>query len=140
MMDSVDYYDLLGCTKESTAEDIKRAYYALALKLHPDKNASEFDGIKFQRILEAWNVLRDPASREEYDAVRRQEELDAGNSLIYARVSASELEAVDDSEDTLVYRCRCGGLYLVQREYLCEKNRSIHVPCMECTFLVIVET
>ncbi|XP_076248963.1 chaperone protein DnaJ [Calliopsis andreniformis] len=140
-MDSVDYYEVLGCTKESTSEDIKRAYHALALKFHPDKNTSiQNDSIKFQHILKAWNVLRDPKSREEYDAIQKQEELDSNSALIYARISVTELEAINDNEDTLVYRCRCGGLYYIQKEYLQEKNQSIHVPCMECTFLIVIET
>lgn len=138
-MNVTNHYDVLGCTKESTSEDIKRAYHALALKFHPDKNRSEFDNVKFQRISEAWNVLRDPESRKEYDIVQRQTELDSECIPIYARIHVEELE-VTDNEDILIYRCRCGGIYHVQREYIEEKNQSIHVPCLECTFLIIVDT
>lgn len=140
MMDSTDCYEVLGCTRESTPEDIKRAYHALALRFHPDKNVSVQNSIEFQCIQNAWNILRDPKLREEYDAIRKQEELDTENVLIFARISVTELEAINDNEDTLVYRCRCGGLYCVQKEYLQEKNQSIHVPCVECTFLIVVET
>ncbi|XP_076171210.1 chaperone protein DnaJ [Ptiloglossa arizonensis] len=139
-MNTVNYYDVLGCTKESTPEDIKHAYHALALKFHPDKNASEFDSIKFQRILEAWNVLRDPTLREEYDVIQKQIELDSENILIYARISTNELKTINDNKDTFVYQCRCGGLYCIQKEYLQEKNQSIYVPCLECTFLIVIET
>lgn len=139
-MNSINYYNVLGCTKESTAEDIKRAYHALALKFHPDKNTSEFDGMKFQLVLKAWHVLRDPKLKEEYDAIQKQEELDSESILTYAKISVSELETTNDNENILIYRCRCGGLYCIQKEYIQEKNQSIHVPCLECTFSIIVET
>lgn len=140
MMSLVNYYDTLGCTKDSTAEDIKRAYRTLILKNHPDKSTSKFDGAKFQRILEAWKVLRDPESREEYDTIQKQEELDAESLLIYARVSVQELETIADNEDILTYRCRCGGLYCINRNSVHKKNQNVCVPCLECTFLIVVET
>ncbi|KZC04718.1 DnaJ like protein subfamily C member 24 [Dufourea novaeangliae] len=136
----MDYYDILGCTEESTTEDIKRAYHALALKFHPDKNAFELDGVQFQRITEAWNVLRDPKSRKEYDVTRKQVDLDSDSGVIHARISINELETIYDNEDTFVYRCRCGGLYYVRKEYIQEKDQLVHVPCLECTFVIVVET
>ncbi|XP_031840414.1 uncharacterized protein LOC116430424 [Nomia melanderi] len=139
-MNSVDYYNLLGCTQESTTEDIKRAYHALALKLHPDKNVLEPDRIKFQQISEAWNILRDPKLRKEYDAVRKQVELDVDDALIHARISVGELETSDYNKDIFVYQCRCGDFYSVQKEYIQEKNQLVHVPCSQCTFVIVVET
>nr|XP_034195552.1 dnaJ homolog subfamily C member 24-like isoform X2 [Osmia lignaria]XP_034195562.1 dnaJ homolog subfamily C member 24-like isoform X2 [Osmia lignaria] len=136
----MDHYDVLGCTKDSTFEDIKRAYHALALKFHPDKNPSELNNIKFQHILEAWNVLREPKSREEYDTMQKQVELDSECIPVYARIHVNELEIENDDEATLIYRCRCGGLYCVERKYVQKKDQSIHVPCLECTFLIIVDT
>ncbi|KAK1118543.1 hypothetical protein K0M31_014850 [Melipona bicolor] len=140
MMNLINYYEILGCNKESTAEDIKRAYHALALKFHPDKNTSESDSMKLQRVLEAWHTLRDPKSREEYDAVQRQEELDLENVLIYAKISINEMEEMDGNKDMLAYPCRCGGSYCIEKQNTWEKNQSIHVPCLECTFLIIIET
>lgn len=139
-MSSMDYYDILGCTKDSSPEDIKRAYRALSLKLHPDKNAAEFDRGKFQRVLEAWHALRDPNSRERYDAMQKQEELDAESVPVYARISVEEMQIVQDDEHALTYPCRCGGSYHLQKEYVEEEHQLIRVPCSECTFLVVVET
>ncbi|CAK9829470.1 Chaperone protein DnaJ [Anthophora retusa] len=139
-MSFMNYYDILGCTKESTYEDIKRAYRALALKYHPDKNSLDFDGTEFQYVLKAWHVLRDPILRAEYDVIQEQQVLDSESILIYAKVSADELEVMGNDENTLNYRCRCGGFYSIPREYIQKKNQSIHVPCLECTLLIIVET
>ena len=36
-----DYYAILECTKSSSSEEIKKKYYALALKYHPDKNPKD---------------------------------------------------------------------------------------------------
>lgn len=130
---------MLGCTKESSHEDIKRAYHALALQFHPDKCPQGCDSLTFQRIQEAWNVLGQPECREEYDAACKQAELDSECVLVYARVKPNELIPSDEN-GLLSYKCRCGSNYLIRMEDLQEMNASVHIPCQECTFLIIVET
>ena len=49
-----DYYKILEIDKNSTAKEIKSAYYRLSKKHHPDKNGDE---ILFHGINEAYNVL-----------------------------------------------------------------------------------
>src|SRR3954470_16063941 len=65
-----DYYEVLGVTKTSDGEEIKRAYRKLAMTYHPDRNQG--DGapeaeIKFKECAEAYEVLADPAKRQRYD-------------------------------------------------------------------------
>lgn len=60
-----DYYQILGVSKNASSKDIKKAYYQLAQKYHPDKSAG--DKTKFQEVSEAYEVLGDEKKRQEYD-------------------------------------------------------------------------
>lgn len=63
-----NYYQELGVNKDSSQDDIKKAYRKLAHKYHPDKNQGnkEFES-KFQKINEANSILSDTKSKQEYD-------------------------------------------------------------------------
>ncbi|MFM7851502.1 MAG: DnaJ domain-containing protein [bacterium] len=63
-MDTNKYYDLLGVSKKSTFNEIKKAYHKLALKEHPDKGG---DPEKFKLITAAYEVLSDKEKRDIYD-------------------------------------------------------------------------
>ena len=64
-MQKKDYYDILGVPKGSSAKDIKKAYYQLAKKYHPDQ--ANGDKKKFQEVSEAYEVLGDDNKRQQYD-------------------------------------------------------------------------
>ncbi|KAL9333861.1 hypothetical protein Peur_074000 [Populus x canadensis] len=65
---SKDYYDVLGISKNASASDIKKAYYGLAKKLHPDTNKDDPEAEKkFQEVSKAYEVLKDDQKREQYD-------------------------------------------------------------------------
>ena len=64
---SKDYYKTLGVKKESTKEEIKKAYKKLAKKYHPDLNKDPSAADKFKEINEAASVLADPQKRQQYD-------------------------------------------------------------------------
>lgn len=67
-----DYYNILGISENATKEDIKKRYYELAKKYHPDSSESEgFSEQKFIEINEAYHILIDPEKRETYDYVRK---------------------------------------------------------------------
>ncbi|KAL8605330.1 hypothetical protein ACOMHN_031269 [Nucella lapillus] len=63
-----DYYDVLGIPKSSDNKAIKKAYYQLAKKYHPDVNKNDPDAAKkFHEASEAYEVLGDEAKRRDYD-------------------------------------------------------------------------
>jgi len=67
-MASKDYYDILGVSRTASEGEIKKAYRALALKYHPDKNSGDAAAEeRFKEAAEAYNVLRDPEKRQTYD-------------------------------------------------------------------------
>lgn len=61
-------YEILGCEKTATFNEIKIAYRRRALELHPDRNPDDpYATQKFQQLGEAYEILKDPAKREQYD-------------------------------------------------------------------------
>lgn len=67
-MKFIDYYKILGVTKNASADDIKKAYRKLARKYHPDLHPNDNEAKnKFQEINEANEVLSDPEKRKKFD-------------------------------------------------------------------------
>jgi hypothetical protein len=62
-----NYYQMLGVSYDSDYEEIKKKYYALAKKYHPDMNATTEALEKFKKIKKAYEVLGDPNLRIAYD-------------------------------------------------------------------------
>ncbi|MDD4331340.1 MAG: molecular chaperone DnaJ, partial [Methanosarcinaceae archaeon] len=62
-----DYYDILGVSKDASAEEIKKKYRKLALKYHPDRNHDPEAEDKFKEISEAYAILSDSEKRAQYD-------------------------------------------------------------------------
>jgi molecular chaperone DnaJ len=63
-----DYYEVLGVSKNATADEIKKAYRKKALQYHPDKNPNDKEAEeKFKEAAEAYEILRDPEKKSRYD-------------------------------------------------------------------------
>ena len=62
-----DYYDILEVSRDSTEEEIRKAFRKKALEFHPDRNKSEDAHVKFKEANEAYQVLTDPGRRQRYD-------------------------------------------------------------------------
>ena len=63
-----DYYEVLGVSKGASEDEIKKAYRKIAIKYHPDRNPGDKEAEeKFKEAAEAYNVLHDPKSRQQYD-------------------------------------------------------------------------
>jgi curved DNA-binding protein CbpA len=96
LVDELDYYQLLEITQDAPASAVKRAYYAVTRRLHPDANrdldAPDRETLECvaRRVSEAYQVLRDGRRRKAYDS-----QLAAGSG---ARMRLAEAEAQAEKE------------------------------------------
>ncbi|WP_339610349.1 molecular chaperone DnaJ [uncultured Planktosalinus sp.] len=68
-----DYYDILGISKNATANEIKKAYRKKAIEFHPDKNPGDVKAEEmFKKAAEAYEVLSDPNKKARYDQYGHQ--------------------------------------------------------------------
>jgi len=65
-----DYYGIMGVDPAASVEDIRIAYKKLARKYHPDVSQEKDAQQRFQEIGEAYDVLKDPEKRREFDELR----------------------------------------------------------------------
>lgn len=67
MTENVDYYKILGVSKNALFDEIKKKYRELAIKFHPDKMSSSLSQEMMKKINEAYEVLSDTQKRKLYD-------------------------------------------------------------------------
>ena len=64
----VDYYKILGVSKDIPQKDVKKAYLKRAKQFHPDLHPDDPKAkAKFQALTEAYEVIGDPEKRAKYD-------------------------------------------------------------------------
>ncbi len=74
MADQRDYYEILNVNRDAGQDEIKKAYRNLARKYHPDVNPGDKESeAKFKEVKEAYDVLSDPAKRENYNRFGHQD-------------------------------------------------------------------
>ena len=67
-MEYMDYYQILGVSREAENGELKSAYRKLALQHHPDRNPGNSEAAeKFKEASEAYAVLSDSEKRARYD-------------------------------------------------------------------------
>jgi curved DNA-binding protein CbpA len=75
---SDDYYQILGAAPTATPQEVRDAWIGRVSIYHPDRHPEKADWFTHQvaRLNEAYQTLKDPVRREEYDARRRREDLE----------------------------------------------------------------
>jgi len=73
-MSKPDCYQVLGISKTSSLDDIKKAYRKLAMQYHPDRNPGNKEAEKkFKEATEAYEILKDPDKKAQYDKYGHQD-------------------------------------------------------------------
>lgn len=102
-----DYYQILAVEPNAPSRDIRKAFRARVLEVHPDKAAEPTDGEALRDLIQAFEVLGDPEMREDYDRILRIQKIGSGEEK-------SKLPHVTESERP-INQAR-SVLYLLLRE------------------------
>ncbi len=90
----MNYYDILGVSRNATTEEITIAFKKLVRDLHPDRFSTEEEKReaeqKFKEITRAFNILKDPEKRREYDK-QLEEPASNGGAGVEPSVNSNEL-------------------------------------------------
>ena len=97
----LDHYAILGVFRDASQEEIKRAYFDSAQRLHPDKNVAAGETELFLEVQQAYEVLSNPKRRNLYDATlapQIEENTFIKHNVYFSRTSLAKL-----TEPQLVY-------------------------------------
>lgn len=136
-IDQLDYYALFDVPKDAPFSDIKKKYYVLALRYHPDKNPGDAVAEHyFKRVNEAYQVLSDDAKRRMYDEEGFVDEavIAADPRFIFKRMFGGE--AFDDIIGDFIFS---GILYDFVQEGGADEEGSSHESApkaIECEKMV----
>lgn len=135
---SLTHYEMLQVAPRESAIVIKNAYHAAARKHHPDKRrllGCDYDEAAFLRIQAAWECLRCPKTRSQYDLELHMEQASKNtrrrNAVPILPHDCREVD-VTHGEYDLTFQCRCGSdLHVSQLravEDSVEMNGLVHCP------------
>jgi Ca-activated chloride channel homolog len=96
-----DHYAILGVFRDASQEEIKRAYFDAAQRLHPDKNVAAGETELFLEIQQSYEILSNPKRRNLYDATLPPE-IDV-NSVVKHEIFFSRPNLVKMDETQLIY-------------------------------------
>jgi Ca-activated chloride channel family protein len=126
MLNRQDYYALLGVARNASQEEIKRAYFEAAQKLHPDKNTAAGETELFLGVQQAYEILSNPQRRAQYDATLPPEQklkLPYIHRILYSRPNLVHLD-----EAQMLY-------FILELEAPAEARESPSPPLNVCLVL-----
>ena len=148
-------YEALGVGPGAEGGELRGAYLRACRETHPDRAVGVGGGGEaFLEVQAAWEVLRDPERRGEYDRavaraeVRRRAVED--RCTFYDEVELEDLEtrteavpgagagAASGEEVSYVFPCRCGELFSLTAEEVCGLGEAVAVPCASCSLFLRV--
>lgn len=122
-----NYYEILKIDNiRAPFSDIKKNYRILTRENHPDK-IGDADRNYFYKIQEAWRVLSDSATRNQYNALLKDEEL--SHDLTVSDEISKNLMTLSDDGKFYTRACRCGGQYVVNVEELTSSKCVVNCDC-----------
>ena len=113
MAKKLDYYEVLGVTRDADEEAVRAAYRRLAKALHPDVNHRRTATEEFKELQDAFGTLGDPIRRRVYDAAQR-------------RLAASDVP--DDDVDTILRTFDVEVTTVVRKKKRKKKPKAVVVP------------
>ncbi|TDH69411.1 hypothetical protein CCR75_001388 [Bremia lactucae] len=149
------FYNVLGVSATCSSDDVRRAYHQAVRKYHPDKRLYGSDEAsagccnkqQFLRVQEAYELLRNPELRQQYDAklqrdnyiqTKMHDTLVIFEEVQLASLQREKLVGEGGETDELLYtrKCRCGGFYEIADEEL--QDSVDIVSCTGCSLHIRV--
>jgi DnaJ homolog subfamily A member 2 len=145
MVNNQELYNMLKIESNASQSEIKKAYYKLAIKYHPDKNPGQEE--LFKKITNAYKVLSDIEKRKQYDLYGLFDSNDVGVSLFASFFKDFNFE--DDEKSDNVYinldvtyydiYLKKNLNYNFDKKFLCQsccgkkyKNPDLNQKCEKC--------
>lgn len=122
----MNYYNLLELPFDATQEEIRKAYFDLAKKFHPDINTEGENKEKFIQIQRAYEVLSDSKKREEYNLIFKENKDKEANVQVNAYYSRSSIPLISEKQ----------FFYLLLDIFSTEKNDDGDLPLINLSIVI----
>ncbi|KAG8047472.1 hypothetical protein GUJ93_ZPchr0008g12476 [Zizania palustris] len=144
------YYEVLSVNEGASYDEIRAVYRAAILNAHPDKSHPKLDSLgssdekgEFLSVQRAWEVLRDPKSRADYDKQLQTSRQNSANIAYEIEIEEMTIESTGDAME-LMYPCRCGDNFSIgsfdlrEMGILIDEDGEIYFQSSDCTYASVV--